>query len=83
MDEMDVRVLTVTSYGDNEEEIVRVTIAPHNVQMIIANSLDTVRLGLRLKRVNVLFMDGGSAELFVTDMDLTTLEKAIGTYVLP
>ena len=83
MDEMDVRVLTVTSYGDTEEEVVRITVAPHNVQMIIANSVDIVKFGLRLKRVNVLFMDGGNAELFVTDLDLTSLERAIGTYILP
>lgn len=83
MDEMDVRVLTLISYGDNDEEIVRVTIAPQNVAFLIANTVDVVKFGLRLKKTNVMLMDGGSVELFITDMDLTTLERAVGTYMLP
>lgn len=83
MDEMDVRILTLTSYGDNDSEIVRVTIAPHNVAFVIANTVDTVKFGQKLKKTNVMLLDGGSVELFITDLDLTTLERAVGTYMLP
>jgi hypothetical protein len=81
--DLDTRFLTVRNYGDTEEEITEVTIGPDNVQMVIANTKDMVKFGLRLKKVNVLFMDGGNAELHISAMDLIDLQRAVGNYILP
>lgn len=83
MDDFDMRVLTLTSYGDTEEEVVRVTIAPHHVAFVVANTVDVIKLSQRLKKTTVVLMDGGSMEIFITDLDLTALERAVGTYALP
>lgn len=82
------RTLTVTNYGtdDKNEEIIRtrVTIAPHLVQAIVASE-DTVQSvdGVSQHRVNVLFMDSNQIELFITALDLVSLERCVGSYFLP
>lgn len=82
-EEMDIRILTLTSYGNTEDEIVRITIAAENVAFLIASSIDVIKFGQRLRKVNVFLMAGPDFEIFISDLDLTTLERAVGTYMLP
>ena len=81
--DLNTRVLTLTSYDEQDGQVLRVTVAPHLVECVIANSLDVVKFGMKLKKTSIMFMDGGVVELYLTDLDLTTLEFAVGAYVLP
>lgn len=86
-DSLQERTLTVINYGEGEEGEVlrtRVTIAPHAVSFLIASE-NTVQIidGSSLRRVNVMLQDGSNLELILTILDLTTLERAIGSYFLP
>lgn len=80
------RTLSVVNYGDGEDgEIIktRVTISPGNILFIIA-SYDTALTvdGLELRKVNAMLSDGGNLELFITLLDLTTLERCVGFYMI-
>lgn len=80
------RTLTVINYGtDDEEELLktRVTLAPSMIVGLIA-SYDTALTidGLELRKVNVILTGGDNIELFITVLELTTLERAIGAYFL-
>lgn len=74
------QVLTFISYGEAEGEKYEITLSPHAVRMLTA--MDCLRNGIALKKVLVDFFDEGSAELYITSMDLRDLQTAIGAYCL-
>lgn len=82
----DARTLTVINHGEDDldaEVQTRITMAPHHIQTVIASVDYVKKFGRDLKKVNVIYMDGGMIELFVSDLDLTSIERAVGTYFLP
>lgn len=78
MDMSDLMILTVTAYGETEDTNSQATLAPHMVKMILA--FDDARQGRPVKRVEILFVDGDTGVLFVSEMDLLTIQQAIGAY---
>jgi hypothetical protein len=79
---MEFLKLTVTHHGETTEEDRRITISPMNVVVVAAGVEDTAVNGRMLRRVTVLFTDGGSADLVINHSDLQMLESAIGSYCL-
>lgn len=88
MSELEEKVLTVINYGVEEDGLesprvtkTRVTIAPGMVQVVVG-SYDTYKIveEIELRKVNVLFLNDNDLELFISLLDLTILERAIGTY---
>lgn len=84
---MSESVLTLSNYGVQEDGKVikaRVTLAPHMIQVVIAGEeTQFVMEGREIKKVNVLLLDGNNIELLISEVDLISLERAIGTYILP
>jgi hypothetical protein len=81
------RTLTLTNYGEDEFGKPlknRVTLAPGMIQTVIA-SFDSVKKidGHELYKVNVLYSDGNQLELFLNFLELTTIERIVGMYLLP
>lgn len=74
----DIRVLTFTHFGETEAENARMTLSPMNVKLLAA--FDDTRQGRPVKRVSVLFLEGDSVEVFVSEMDLLQIEQAVGMY---
>ena len=77
------RTLTLANYGEDEGKIIktRVTLSPQMIQAVIASDQPMQEVdGLGQYKVNVLFVDSNQIELFITLLDLTTLERAVGTY---
>jgi len=83
------RTLTVTNYGvddDTNKTIkTRVTLAPGMIQTVIASyEADYGKAeNNELHKVNVLYVDGNQLELFISLLDLTTIERIVGMYLLP
>lgn len=83
---MQERTLTVINYGEAIDKMpkTRITIPPSMVTSIIASEKPTQKSGGdEQHKVNVLLVDGNQLEIFITSLDLTTLERAIGSYFLP
>jgi len=82
--ELEERTLTVINYTSDEDGTpmrARVTIAPNMVQFLIASDETyTVLEGRELRRVNVILSTGNNLELYLTLLELTILERAVGTY---
>lgn len=82
------RTLTLTNYnvaaGKNDPKKARVTIAPSAVLFIIASD-ETSEIvdGVELRKTNIIVHGEGNVELYLTVLDLMTLERAIGAYFLP
>jgi prepilin-type processing-associated H-X9-DG protein len=81
------RVLTVTNYGEDDRTgnfiKTRVTLSPGMIQAIIGSEEIAQNAdGRGQHKVNILFVDGNQIELFLTISDLTTVERAVGTYFL-
>jgi hypothetical protein len=74
----DIRVLTFTHYGDTPEENARMTLSPVSIKLLAA--YEDTKQGRPVKRVSVLFLEGDVTEIFVSDMDLLTIERAVGMY---
>lgn len=91
MEDVQEKILTLTNYGTDSEKPrkgnvikTRVTVAPHMVQFVVASYDKFTELeGIEIRRVNVLMTGGEQIELFLSLLDLTTLERAVGTYLLP
>lgn len=87
MSEGNESVLTVSNYGLQDDGTflkARVTVAPHMIQVIIAGEETQATIeGRELKKVNVLLLDGNNIELLISEVDLISMERAIGTYILP
>lgn len=80
------RVLTVLNYGEEGGKLVktRVTISPSSVEFLIAGEEAYATMEDReIRKVNVMFISGNNLELYVSLLDLATLERALGTYFLP
>lgn len=73
-----LRVLTVLNFGETEAENDRITLNSMEIQMTAAR--DDIRQGRAVKKTTVMFKDGACVELFLNEMDLLTVEQAIGTY---
>lgn len=80
-------VLTVTNYAVEEDGSftkARVTISPGMVQFIIAGTeFSHIVEGRELKKVNVVLSTENQLELFISEVDLICIERAVGTYFLP
>lgn len=92
------RTLTVFNYSDedeidgkesdtfNEDKVLRtrVTINRDLVQFVIGSE-NAYRMvnGIELRKVNVILTTGNNLELVLSVLDLTTLERAVGFYMLP
>lgn len=77
----DVRVLTVTCFGDAPEENDRVTFNPMVIKFIRAK--DDIKQGRPVKKVTVYMDECIMEEFFMSEYDLLTLEAAIGGYLPP
>lgn len=76
------RQLTVISYDDETGKGTRVTLALPMIFSIIA-AQDKVEMFERsLNRTNVIGVDGSSLELYINDLDLISLEQAVGFYIM-
>lgn len=73
-----LRVLTVVNYGDTEEENERLTLNSMEIQMTSAK--DDVKQGRPLKKTVVMFKSGAFLEFYFNEMDLLSIEQAIGTF---
>lgn len=91
MENIHVKILTVVNYGieDDEKESkeitkTRVTLNPGGVHAVVG-SYDTALTvdGIELRKVNVLMMDQTNLELHISLLDLETLERAVGQYLVP
>lgn len=77
---MEFQRLTVLNYSDDPTEEKRITIGPGHVTLIAADTEDVVIKGRNLRRVTLMFTDGGSVDLTINHADLDKLEAAIGSY---
>ena len=80
------RVLTVINHEDGKGNKLRtrVTIAPSCVTFFLASEEPFSEVnGQDVHKVNIFFHDGNQLELYVTPLDLTLLESAIGSYYRP
>ena len=81
-------VLTVANYSLDDNGVTyiktRVTIAPNLVLFVIASdNFYSIGLSLELKKVNVVIDGGNNLELYISEVDLISIERAVGTYILP
>lgn len=86
MVEAQERVLTVTNYVEHKGGHIkkRVTIAPHAISFIVASEEAYDDVGdVELRQVNVVLGDGNNLELYISMLDLITLERVTGNYFLP
>jgi hypothetical protein len=74
----DLSVLTFTNYGDTEKQNSRVTLSPMAVRMLSAQ--DAIKQNRPVKHLLVMFEQGDIVEIYVNDMDLLTIERAVGGY---
>ena len=79
---MEMQRLTVHCYAEDAKEERRVTLSPMNVTLIAAEIDDVVVNNRSVRKVSVLFTDGGSVDLIVNHSDLSLLESAIGSFCL-
>ena len=79
---MMLQVLTVLHYGETESENKRITLSPMNVCLVAADAEDCTVQSRSLRKVSVLFVEGGSVDLCVNHSDMTNIEQAVGTYAL-
>jgi len=79
---MEFQKLTVYCYNEDPKEDRRITLSPINITIIAAHVEDEVINGRSLRRVAILFVDGGSVEMLVNHSDLELLEGAIGSFCL-
>ena len=77
----DVRVLTLTNY--DEEVINQVTLSPMLIECVIVSQNDTKLGENTAKQVDVIFESGRQLTLFLSDLDILILQRAVGTYILP
>jgi len=74
-----MRVLTVTSFGETPEENYRVTLSAMNIKMVAAQ--DGIVQGRPVKVTTVLFMDDPeSVTLNLSEFDLLQVEGVVGSY---
>lgn len=74
----DMRVLTVTSFGNTPEEDMRVTLSPMTIKMVVAR--DGTIQDRVVKIVVIMFLDSDPVELKLSDYDLLQLEQVVGSY---
>ena len=91
MEDVQICVLTITNYSTEDEEAEdavytksRVTVAPGMIDFVIAGySTYAMSEGRELRKVNVILTSGSNLELLVSEVDMLSIERAAGTYVLP
>lgn len=74
----DMRILTVTSYGETEEDNSQVTLAPMSIKMC-ASKNGKIQ-GRDIKKTLILFVDSDEIELNLNDLDLMQIQSVIGSY---
>lgn len=79
---MDKYKLTVHHYSEKSDEERRITLSPGQISFVAAGTEDVIVNNRSLRSVAVLFLDGGSVDLFLNHADLEMLESAVGTYYL-
>lgn len=79
-DKPEVRVLTLINFFDVPGTTSRVTVSPTVVAAIEA--VDDEKAGRPVKRTRIFFLDGGQTEIWISDLDLFTLEQAVGSYTI-
>lgn len=88
-DQATERTLTVTNYSEERDEEgnrikTNVAIAPHNVDFVIGSEeMYDIAEGTELRKVNVIFTSGNNLEVYITLIDLMSIQRAISTYFLP
>jgi hypothetical protein len=75
---MNVKVLTLTSYGEKPGESYRFTPQPMNIAYVETPEAMVERQGMTLYKVYVKFVAEGSATLYLSREDLRRLEEAVG-----
>lgn len=77
-----MKVLTVHCYAEDPSQERRVTLSPGLITVIAAGTEDVEINGKARRLAQVMFMDGGTVDLFVDHSDLLLLEETIGAYCL-
>lgn len=76
---VNMRVLTLHSYGDNPTEDFRVTLAAMNIKMVAAQ--DGIVQDRPVKVTTILFIDDPeTVTLNLNEFDLLQLESVVGSY---
>jgi len=76
---VDMRVLTVLSYGEKPEDDMSVTFNPNAVKMVAAQ--DSIIQERPVKVVTVFFLDDMEPfSIYVSSVDLLSIETAVGSY---
>lgn len=91
MNEMEQFVLTLTNHALEEDGSIhkaRVTLNPNLVQYVIASEGPVAgytqeHADMNLRKVNAVMIEGHNVEMNLSEVDLYSLERAIGTYMLP
>jgi hypothetical protein len=76
------KTLKVKHYGETFDESKWVTICPMNVKLVEADVSVTIRQNTTVTKVTVVFLEGDSIELYLTDYDQNVLESVVGFYDL-
>jgi hypothetical protein len=79
---MEMEVLRVHHYGEKTEDDRRITLSPGMITTVAAGVEDEKINNRSLRRVSVLFADGGTLEMAVNHADLDLLERAIGSFCM-
>lgn len=74
----DLRVLTVTSFGEKSEDDLRITLCGQLIKMIAAR--DTIIQNRAVKETTILFIDSESVTLNLSEFDLIQIESVVGSY---
>ena len=78
--EVDVQVLRVHHYDEDESQDRRITIAPANVDSLVVKTEDTQVRGRSVREVTVLFSQGQTIAIAINHADLELLESTVGAF---
>lgn len=84
-DNLEHRVLTVINYTLNDDGTLlktRVTIQPSAVEFVLASYSTSLVDSHEAHKVNVCYVSGNQIELYLSQLDMITIEQAVGSYFI-
>jgi hypothetical protein len=79
-DQMQMRILNITALGKTPDEDYTMTFNPLCIKFLAAQN--AVIRGQAAKRVIVVYVEGDSSELFMSELDLYAMQQAVGSYAV-
>jgi hypothetical protein len=76
------KTLKVRHFGNIPEDSKWVTINSMNIKLVEADVTPTMRENTLVKKAVVVFLEGDSVELYLSEYDLNVLEYVVGFYDL-